>query len=104
IELQDQTNQFYFQTLFRKDFSLSLGAEHKRLKIKSETVLSSVAEEKRIFENTDYLSVFGKLRLDTYDSKYYPKKGVYFSGDFHLYLHASHFNEDFNKFSIAKAD
>ena len=104
IELQDQTNQFYFQTLFRKDFSLSLGAEHKRLKIKSETVLANVPDEKRIFENTDYLSVFGTLRLDTYDSKYYPKKGIYFSGDFHLYLHASHFNKDFNEFSIAKAD
>ncbi len=104
IELQDQTNQFYFQTLFRKDFSLSIGGEHKRLKIKSETVLSNVADEKRFFENTDYLSVFGTLRLDTYDSKYYPKKGVYFSGDFHLYLHASHFNKDFSEFSIAKAD
>lgn len=104
IELQDQTNQFYFQTLFRKDFSLSLGAEHKRLKIKSETILTNVPDEKRIFENTDYLSVFGTLRFDTYDSKYYPKKGVYFSGDFHLYLHASHFNQDFNEFSIAKAD
>ena len=104
IELQDQTNQFYFQTLFRKDFSLSLGGEHKRLKIKSETVLTNIPGEKRIFENTDYLSVFGTLRLDTYDSKYYPKKGVYFSGDFHLYLHASHFNKDFNEFSMAKAD
>lgn len=104
IELQDQTNQFYLQTLFRKDFALSLGGEHKRLKIKSETVLAEVQDEKRFFENTDYLSVFGTLRLDTFDNKYYPKKGIYFSGDFHLYFHASHFNKDFNEFSIAKAD
>ncbi len=104
IELEDQTNQFYLQTLFRKDFALSLGAEHKRLKIKSETVISNVQDEKRFFENTDYLSVFGTLRLDTYDNKYYPKNGIYFSGDFHLYFHASHFNKDFNEFSIAKAD
>ena len=104
IELEDQTNQFYFQTLFRKDFSFSLGAEHKRLKIKSETVLVNVGDDTRVFENTDYLSVFGTLRFDTYNSKYYPKKGIYFSGDFHLYLHASHFNKEFNEFSIAKAD
>lgn len=104
IELQDQTNQFYFQTLFRKDFALSLGAEHKRLKIKSETVIANIDDENQLFENTDYLSVFGTLRFDTYDNKYYPKKGVYFNGDFHLYLHASHFNQDFNEFSIAKAD
>lgn len=104
IELQDQTNQFYLQTLFRKDFAFSVGGEHKRLKIKSETVISNAQDEQRFFENTDYLSVFGTLRFDTYDNKYYPKDGVYFSGDFHLYFHASHFNEDFNEFSIAKAD
>jgi len=104
VELEDQTNQLYIQTLFRKDFALSLGGEHKRLKIKSETVVSNGQDKERFFENTDYLSVFGTLRLDRYDNKYYPKNGVYFSGDFHLYFHASHFNADFNKFSIAKAD
>ncbi|WP_233530706.1 patatin-like phospholipase family protein [Gelidibacter salicanalis] len=104
IELEDQTNQIYFQTLFRKDFALSLGGEHKRLKIKSETVVSNGQDKKKFFENTDYLSVFGTLRLDRYDNKYYPKNGVYFSGDFHLFLHASHFNADFNKFSMTKAD
>ncbi|MBA6152144.1 patatin-like phospholipase family protein [Gelidibacter gilvus] len=104
VELQDQTNQFYLQTMFRKDFALSLGGEHKRLKIKSETVLVNVPGKKQYFENTDYLSLFGTLRFDTYDNKYYPKTGIYFSGDFHLYLHASHFNKEFNKFSMAKAD
>ena len=38
IEYQDQTNQFYLQTLFKKDFAFSIGAEHKRLEIKSETI------------------------------------------------------------------
>lgn len=104
VDLHDQTNQIYLQTLFRKDFALSLGGEHKRLKIKSETVIANNQDKKQFFENTDYLSVFGTLRLDTYDNKYYPKTGVYFNGDFHLYLHASHFNKDFNKFSMAKAD
>lgn len=104
IDLHDQTNQLYFQTLFRKDFSLSLGGEHKRIKIKSETISANTADKDQIFENTDYLSVFGTLRFDTYDNKYYPKHGLYFSGDFHLYLHASDFNKDFNEFSIAKAD
>jgi NTE family protein len=104
VELQDQTNQFYLQTLFRKDFALSLGAEHKRLKIKSETLISNTIGEDFIFENTDYFSVFGTLKLDTYNNKYFPKRGLYFSGDFHLYLHASSFNKEFVQFSIAKAD
>ncbi len=106
-ELQDQTNQFYVQTLFRKDFALSLGAEHKRLEIKSPTIASTTdpdPEEEFLFENTDYLSVFANLKLDTYDDKYFPKKGFYFNGDAHIYFYASRFNADFERFSIARAD
>ena len=103
-ELQDQTNQFYLQTLFRKDFALSLGAEHKRLEVKSQTLLANNPEDEFLFENTDYFSVFANLKLDTYDNKYFPKKGFYFNGDLHLYLYASRFNEDFERFSIIKAD
>ena len=104
MELADQTNQFYLQTLFRKDFALSLGAEHKRLKIKSETITTRRPNSEFIFENTDYFSVFGNLKLDTYDNKYFPKRGVYFNSDVHIYLFASHFNDDFNEFSIANAN
>ncbi|MDO5978603.1 patatin-like phospholipase family protein [Flavivirga spongiicola] len=103
-KLQDQTNQFYVQTLFRNDFSLGLGAEHKRLEVKSQTIATSNPEEEFLFENTDYLSVFGNLKLDTYDNKYFPRKGFYFNGDIHLYLYASRFNADFERFSIARAD
>ncbi|WP_246147146.1 patatin-like phospholipase family protein [Seonamhaeicola marinus] len=104
VELQDQTNQFYLQTQFRNDFALSLGAEHKRLEISSETLATDEEDEDFIFENTDYLSVFGNLKLDTYDDKYFPKKGFYFNGDLHWYLYASRFNTTFEPFSIAKAD
>ncbi len=104
VELQDQTNQFYLQTLFRKDFALSLGAEHKRLEVKSETISTANPNDEFIFENTDYFSVFGNLKLDTYDDKYFPKSGVYFNGDLHMYLYASNFNETFENFSIAKAE
>ena len=104
IELQDLTNQFYLQTLFRKDFAFAIGAEHKRLKIKSETLNTIQNSGEIIFENTDYLSLFGTLKLDTYNNKYFPNDGFYFSGDFHLYLYASSFNKDFTQFSIGKAD
>jgi NTE family protein len=104
INLQDFTNQFYLQTQFRKDFAFSLGGEHKRLKIQSETILDESQNDDVIFENTDYLSVFGTLKLDTYNNRFFPKKGFYFNGDFHLYLHASNFNKEFSQFSILKAD
>jgi len=57
-----------------------------------------------LFEKTDYISLFGNLKLDTYDNKYFPKKGVFFEGNLHVYLDASGFVQDFQNFSIAKAD
>ena len=104
VKLRDQTNQFYLQTIFLRDFALSIGAEHKRLKIDSETLLGNNVGDEFQFENTDYFSVFGGLKLDTYDNKYFPKKGFYFDGDMHMYLFASHFNKTFDNFSISKAD
>ena len=65
---------FILQTLFRKNFALGLGAEHKRLEVKSETIKANSPEDEFLFENTDYFSVFGTLKLDTYDNKYFPKK------------------------------
>ena len=103
VELQDQTNQLYFQTLFAKDYALSLGFEHKRLKITSET-LTDDNDDQFTFENTDYYSLFGGLKIDTYDNRYFPNNGVLIEGNFHWYLGANGFNQDFNSFSIAKAN
>ena len=82
---------------------MRLGAEHKRLKLKTETLLNDTQNEEIIFENTDYFSLFGSLKLDTLDDLYFPNNGFYLNGDFHWYL-SSRFNDDFQPFSIAKAD
>jgi len=104
-DFRDWTNQLYVQTLFVTDFSLRLGAEHKHLTLKTETLVGDDPNQSDIvFEDTDYLSVFGTLRLDTMDDAYFPNKGFYLDGDFHWYLSASSFNEDFEPFSIAKAN
>ena len=104
VKLADQTNQFYLQTLFRRDFAVSIGAEHKRLEIHSETISGNNQDDDFLFENTDYISLFGSIRLDNYDDKYFPSKGVYFNGDIHTYVYASSFVKDFKNFSIVKAD
>lgn len=103
VRLTDFTNQFYVQTLL-KDFSLSLGAEHKRLNITSETVINNVDNEETIFEKSDFLGVFGKLKYDSYNNKYFPTKGLYFNGDLHWYLSSSDYNNNFNPTSYLKAD
>ena len=103
-ELSDFTNQVYIQTIFMKDFALRVGAEYKRLKITSETIIEDNQSDEIIFENTGYFGLFGNLKYDSYSDPYFPKNGFYFNGNFHLYLDASNFNKDFKEFSIAKAD
>lgn len=104
VELLDITNQFYLQTLIRNDFSFLAGVEHKKLKITTETILSEENQNKTTFEDSDYLSVFGNMKYDTYDSKYFPNEGFYFNADANIYFYSSDFNNDFTEFSILKAD
>jgi len=103
ISLSDITNQFYLQTLFGRDMSLTLGTEHKRLKITSETITQNNNTENATFENSDFISLYGKLKFDSYDNKYFPSKGLLFDSDFHWYLSSSDFNNNFSPFSFAKA-
>ena len=106
LEYSDFTNQVYFETLFGKTFSLGLGAEQKYLKVLSETISQKTKDNfpVTIFDEGHYYSTFGSLTFDSYDDKYLPTKGLYFHGDFHLYLLSSKPNIDFFGFSIAKGD
>ncbi len=104
VNYKDFTNQFYVQTLFRQVFSFGMGAEHKYLKIVSSTIDGAGSETiSNVFENNNYFSSFGYLKYDSLDNKYFPTRGIYFNGDFHLYLFASD-NPDFSEFSIAKGE
>lgn len=104
VKYEDITNQFYVQTLFRQIYLFGLGAEHKNLKFTSETIQDSNQNDGAVFENTNYFSAYGYLILDNRDNKYFPKKGVLFDGRFNFYAFASGLNENFEPFSIAKAN
>jgi NTE family protein len=101
VEVKDFTNQIYVQTLIREEFAFGIGLEHKYLRYESATVQEN--SENLIFENSNIYSTFGFLKLDTYDNKFFPKKGVFFDGDFHLYLYSTDFINAFDQFSIGKA-
>lgn len=104
IKYSDFTNQLYFETLFRRVFIFGIGGEHKYLRYLSETIGTDDNNLPRtIFESTNYYSSFGFLKYDSYDNSFFPKRGVYFSGDFHWYLFAHGRNENFKPFSLAKA-
>lgn len=113
LDVSDFTNQIYLQTVLNEEFAFSLGLEHKFLKYSTTTLneldnntmlnIGPAEDTRTFFEKSNYFSTYGKLVLDTYNDKYFPSKGLYFNGDFHLYLLSSDFNDNFKEFSIAKA-
>ncbi|MCW8980972.1 patatin-like phospholipase family protein [Altibacter sp.] len=104
LKYGDVTNQVYVETLFRRTFLLGMGVEHKWLRYLSETIgIDDQNNPRTIFENTNYFSAYGYLKYDTFDNSYFPNDGLFFKGDFHLYVFAEGINNNFDQFSISKA-
>ncbi|SNR57298.1 NTE family protein [Maribacter sedimenticola] len=113
LSVSDFTNQIYVQTVVKEEFAFTLGAEYKDLKYSTRTfgeitdpnvpINTQTENGRTYFEKSNYISVFGALKLDTYDDKYFPKRGLYFNGDMHYYLLSSDFNDNFKDFSVSKA-
>ncbi len=113
MDVLDFTNQIYLQTVWQEEFAFSVGVEHKYLRYSTRTLtgldgeslqLGSTSDDERTyFEKSSFYSTYGQLKLDTYDNKYFPKRGLYFDGDLHFYVLSSDFNDNFKEFSIAKS-
>lgn len=100
IDYTDITNQAYLQTIFAQKFLIGAGVEHKFLKITTKTLQNTES----VFDKSNYASVFGYLKYDSFDNKFFPKKGWYFNGDAQSYLYSSDFSNEFNNFSIIKGE
>jgi NTE family protein len=96
----DFTNQAYVQTIFVQKFLLGVGLEHKNLSITS----NYYQDKKNFIEDSNYLSSFGFLKYDSFDNKYFPKKGWYFSGDVQTFWASTDYNKDFARHTIFKGD
>jgi len=110
LDVTDLTNQIYLQTVLKEEFAFTVGAEHKYLNYSTRTLNQLDAEidvsdsnQRTTFENSNYFSAFSQIKLDTYDDKYFPTRGLFFDGDIHLYAFSSDFNDNFAQFAIAKA-
>lgn len=112
IDVTDLTNQIYLQTVLQEEFAFTVGAEHKFLNYSTKTLSQvdadseedvSSSNQKTTFENSNYFSAFSKIKLDTYDDKYFPTRGLLFDGDIHFYAFSSDYNENFSEFAVAKA-
>ncbi len=104
VKYTDLTNKIFARTQYKNDLTLTLGLEHKRYKVKTETVIASSDTRATLFDNSDYVSAYGNLQFDSFDDKHFPSEGFYFNGDFNLYLYSSDFNGNFSEFSALKAD
>lgn len=103
VDYNDWTQQLYFQTRLQNDFYLRLGAEYKSLNVFTETVITANPDDNRtVFDNNNYTSLYGNIDLDSYDNPHFPSNGWRVDGDFHLYLYSSDRNNNFNEFSIAQ--
>ena len=113
IDVTDLTNQIYLQTVLKEEFAFTIGAEHKFLNYSTRTLVqldadpdvennTSNGNERTNFENSNYFSAFSQVKLDTYDDKYFPTRGLLFDGDFHFYAFSSDYNENFSEFAVAK--
>ncbi|MFC5047915.1 patatin-like phospholipase family protein [Aquimarina hainanensis] len=108
IDYTDFNTQVYAETLLNQNLSLGIGGEAKRLVIVSETIGTDENQLPRtVFDNTNYWSLFSYLKLDTYNNKYFPSKGLLFDSDIHTYLFVSDvdflFLKDFKPYSILKS-
>lgn len=108
LQYEDFTNQFYFQTVFNRKFAIGVGAEAKRIKAYTETISSveenftSTDEDRLFFDKSNYYNLISYMKLDTYDKKYFQKKGFFLDVDLRWYLASSDYNENFKPFSHIK--
>jgi len=100
VDFFDLNNQVYFQTIFVQKFLMGGGVEYKYLKINSPTLSNT----ENIIDKSNYFSVFGYLKYDSFDKKTFPHSGLYFSTDLQTYLASSDYTKNFKPFSIAKAE
>lgn len=99
VDYVDLSNQVYIQSVFAQKFLIGIGAEFQYLNITSETL-----ELNSTITKSDYTSAFGYIKYDSYDNKYFPKKGWYFSGNSQFYMFSSEKAETFEPFSILSAE
>ena len=94
----DFTTRLFFQSTIKDQWAFTVGVEHKYINAHTDEVIDN--NSNRIyFERSHYFNGFGNIALDTYDSKYFPKRGVYFNADYTLYGASSNYNNNFTTFS-----
>jgi NTE family protein len=97
VDYLDLSTRAYLQKGIAQRFLFGAGVELKYLHISSKTIANPVIDK------SSYWSGFGYVKYDSFDNKYFPKKGWSFTSDFQSYLFASDYHNDFKPFSVLQA-
>lgn len=100
IDYHQLTNQAYVQTIFFQKFLIGAGLKHEFMEINSKTAENIVPR----IDRSNYFSAAGFMKFDSFTNKFFPKKGWYFMGDAQMYMYSSNYADDFEKFTLLKAD
>lgn len=99
IDYLNVSNQLYIQSVFAHKFLIGMGVEFEYFDISSETF-----DLDRSIAKSTYYSFYGYLKYDSYDNKYFPRRGWYFSGSPQFYMFSSENSDRFEPFSIFSAE
>ena len=100
LDYSSVNTKVFLQTIFLRKFNIGGGLEFQNLVLKSE----NLSKANKVIENSNYFSIVGFLSYDTFDDKYFPKKGWYLKSNFNNYFYSSNYTSQFSKFSISKTD
>jgi len=99
VDYFDLSNQLYFQSVFAHKFLIGVGVEFQYLDISSETL-----EINEVITRNTFASLYGYIKYDSYDNKFFPKKGWYFSGIPQFYMLSSEKSSYFEPFTIISGE
>ncbi|MFK5891268.1 MAG: patatin-like phospholipase family protein [Flavobacteriaceae bacterium] len=88
LNYNDFTTQFYIQSTYNQKYISELGIEHKYIKAFNKSTIDGNTK-KFFYENENYFNAYYSAKLDTYDAKNYPNKGVKLAASYRAYLTSS---------------
>lgn len=88
LNYNDFTTQLYIQSTYNQKYISELGIEHKYIKAFNQSTIDGNTK-KFFYENENYFNAYYSAKLDTYDAKNYPTKGVRLRATYRAYLTSS---------------
>lgn len=109
LKYRDFTNQLFVQTVLNRKFAIGVGVEQKKITAYTDTFTGTVLSagedaDEFYFDKSNYFNFISYVKFDTYDKKYFQKKGVYLAADFRWYLFSTDYNDVFDSFSQLKGE